>query len=173
MDFFDVVKERCSYRGKFEDRPVPREDLEKIVQAGLDAPSGSNRQTTDFIVVDNGEIIEKIQAIPGGNKAMTGGKAYILCLVDEDQDGVYEGFSFQIEDCAAAVENMLLAITALGYGGVWIDGWLRTQNRAEILGELTGVPPGKKIRVIIPLGKPAEAPERKEKKSFGERVRFL
>jgi len=173
MDFFETTRNRCSYRGLFKDEPVPREDLKKIVQAGLDAPSGCNRQTTEFIVVDNREIIGKIQALPGGNKAMTGGKAYILCLVDEIQDAVYEGFSFQIEDCAAAVENILLAITALGYAGVWIDGWLRTHNRAEKLGELTGVPRGKKIRVIIPLGIPAEPLERKEKKPLEERVRFL
>ena len=173
MDFFETVKNRYSYRGVFEDRKVPREDLEKIVQAGLDAPSGCNGQTTDFIVVDRDDIVEKIRAIPGGNKALSGGMAYILCLVDNVPEAVYEDKSFQVEDCAAAVENMLLAITALGYAGVWIDGWLRSQNRAETLADLTDVPEGKKVRVIIPLGVPAEETERKTKKSLEERVKFI
>ena len=173
MDFFETVKNRYSYRGMFTNSKVPREDLMKIVQAGLDAPSGCNGQTTDFIVVDRDDIVKKIRAIRGGNKAMSGGMAYILCLVDDVPEAIYEGKTFQVEDCAAAVENMLLAITALGYAGVWIDGWLRSQNRAEILAELTDVPEGKRVRVIIPLGVPAEETERKTKKSLEERVKFI
>ncbi|MDC7224932.1 MAG: nitroreductase family protein [Spirochaetales bacterium] len=173
MDFFEAVKKRCSYRGTFMDKPVPREDLRKIVQAGLDAPSGRNKQTTDFIVVDDEAVVKKIQALPGGNRAFSGGKAYILCLVDKEKEAVYEGMHFQLEDCSAAVENILLAISALGYAAVWIDGWLRVQDRAEALAELTGVPVGKKVQIVIPLGIPAEDLVYVDKKSFEERVTFL
>ena len=173
MEFFETIKSRYSYRGAFTDKKIPREDLEKIVQAGLDAPSGKNKQTTDFIVVDRDDIVRKIRDIPGGNKALSGGMAYILCIVDKAPEASYEGMDFQVEDCAAAVENMLLGITALGYAGVWIDGWIRSHNRAQILADLTGVPEDKTVRVIIPLGEPAEELKRVEKKSLSERVKFI
>jgi nitroreductase len=51
MDFFDAVANRHSYRGKYSAHPVPVEDLQKIVQAGIDAPSGCNMQTTEFVIV--------------------------------------------------------------------------------------------------------------------------
>lgn len=172
MDFFEASRTRCSYRGAFTDEPVPREDLIKIVQAGLEAPSGCNKQTTGFVIVDSPRTIEKIQAIPGGNKALSGGRAYILCTVDKNPEPAFEDMSFQVEDCAAAVENILLAITALGYGGVWIDGWLRREGRAESLAKLVNLPEGKTIRVIIPLGRPAETPPSKEKLPFDSRVTF-
>ena len=50
---------RRSYRGKYKNQPVPREDLQKILEAGLAAPSGCNKQTTSLICVDDAEILKK------------------------------------------------------------------------------------------------------------------
>jgi len=80
--------------------------------------------------------------------------------------------SFQIEDCSAAVENILLAITALGYATVWIDGWLRIDKRAERIAELIKLPSSKKIQIILPVGIPSEILSSPKKKSFAERVFF-
>ena len=99
-------------------------------------------------------------------------QVYIACIVDLVPEALYEGYSFQVEDCAAAVENMLLAITALGYGSVWVDGWLRLQNRAEKIGEVIGVPEDKKIRVILPIGVPVEDGIKRKKKEFQTRAWF-
>ena len=173
MDYFEASRKRLSYRGSFLSEKVPREDLRKIVQSGLEAPSGCNQQTTSFIVVDNPDVMSKIQAIPGANKALTGGKAYILSVIDIDPQPVTGILNFQIEDCAAATENILLAITAMGYGGVWIDGWLRSEGRAQILADLVNLPKGKVIRIIIPLGIPAEEIQSKLKKTIEERVTFI
>ena len=49
MDVFEAIGKRYSYRGGFQPRAIPREDLSKIVQAGLQAPSGCNAQTTAFV----------------------------------------------------------------------------------------------------------------------------
>ena len=96
----------------------------------------------------------------------------IACIVDRRPDAVYEGHDFQVEDCAAAVENMLLAITALGYATVWIDGWLRVRDRAATIGRMLGLPEHKSVRVLLPLGVPAEVWPQKEKKPFSERAWF-
>ncbi len=172
MELFAAIEKRYSYRGPFTADPVPREDLARIVKAGLAAPSGKNAQTTHFVIVDDPALVETIGSMHPENRALQTARALIACVVDRRPEAVYEGFSFQVEDCAAAVENMLLAITALGYGSVWIDGWLRREGRAEKIAGLLGLPEGKMIRVLLPVGVPAEDGPRKEKKPFRDRARF-
>lgn len=169
MELFEAIAKRHSYRGAFkEDRPG-RDDLRKIVQAGIQAPSGHNKQTTRFVIVDEPGLVEKIQQLHPGNKAMQQGRAYIVCCVDVEAD---EGLSFEVEDCAAAVENMLLAVTALGYATVWVDGWLRVEGRARTIGDIIGLPKEKIPRVILPLGVPAEEWKQMEKMPFEKRACF-
>lgn len=169
MDVFSAIEKRHSYRGTFTGKQVPREDLKKIVQAGLQAPSGCNAQTTSFVIVDNPEIISHIGDITD-NKVVRNAKAVIVCLADHHP--VYHGTSFGVEDCAAAVENMLLAITALGYATVWIDGALRADNKAKKIAEILGVPGDKEVRIILPIGEPSEKGLQRERKPFAERAWF-
>ncbi len=172
MDLFEAFEKRHSYRGNFLDKPVLREDLIRILNAGLMAPSGKNQQTTEFVIIDDKKLIEKIACLKGANKAVQQAKAFIICIIDKEAEAIYEGFSFQIEDCSAAVENMLLAITALEYASVWIDGWLRVDKRAEKIADLIGLGKNKKIQVILPIGVPAEQKSQPGKKAFEERVYF-
>jgi len=60
MDVFDVIERRHCYRGAYEGRPVPREDLRRIVEAALKAPSGKNAQTTRFVIVDDPGLVRQI-----------------------------------------------------------------------------------------------------------------
>jgi nitroreductase len=170
MELFEAFEKRHSYRGPFTDAFVPRDDLRAIVQAGLLAPSGKNLQTTEFIIVDEPGLLERIAEMNPANAAMRDAKAYVVCVIDKNAASAYEGFSFQVEDCAAAVENMLLAVTGLGYASVWIDGWLRAGGRAERIAELLGVPPHKQVRILLPVGVPAELRGQPEKKPFEERA---
>ena len=171
MDVFEAIEKRYSYRGPYKDEPMPREHLRKILEAGLKAPSGRNMQTTKFVIVDDPDLLEKIGGMHD-KAAMKQARAMIACIIDKNPEPVYEGHSFQVEDCSTAVENMLLAITSLGYASVWIDGWLRVENRAERIGKLLGVPDEKIVRVLLPLGVPAEQGPRKEKMPFEQRAWF-
>ena len=65
MDLFETIGRRHSYRGPFLERPVPRDDLTRIVQAGIQAPSGYNGQSTTFVVVDDASLIGRIGADSG------------------------------------------------------------------------------------------------------------
>jgi nitroreductase len=172
MDLFEAIKKRHSYRGAFSDAPVPREDFQKIVQAGLDAPSGKNCQTTRFVIVDNPALLEQISQMHPANKAMQQAKGFIACIIDKQPEAVYEGLEFQVEDCAAAVENMLLAITAMGYASVWVDGWLRRDGRNEKIAALVGAPDSKIVRILLPIGVPAEEYKQPKKMPFEERAWF-
>ena len=169
MDLFEAIGARYSYRGEFRDTPVPREDLEKIVQAGIQAPSGCNAQTVHFVIVDDADLIDRIAGIVGVGWMRTAA-AVIVCVMETRP--VYRELSFGVEDCAAAVENMLLAITALGYAALWYDGALRNEGKAERIASLLRVGEAGAVRVIIPLGSPRQGGQQNVKKPFGERAWF-
>jgi len=165
MDLFETIRLRHSYRDEYLPDPVPREDLRGIVQAGIQAPSGCNAQSTTFVIVDDPAVLKQLREI-----LSVTAPALIVCVADPSP--VYHGTSFEKEDCAAAVENMLLAITALGYASVWLDGVLRAESRAEKLGKLLGVPAGKRVQVVLPVGRPREKREQRERKPFDQRAWF-
>ena len=169
MDVFEAIGSRYSYRGAFRGAPVPREDLVKIVEAGMKAPSGCNAQTTTFVIVDDPDLCAKIRETHT-MRAVKDARAFIVCCIGRSPKPVYKDHQFEAEDCAAAVENMLLAVTALGYASVWIDGALRYEGRAERIGEALGVPADRVVRILLPIGVPAEPGPRKPKKGFAERA---
>ena len=124
------------------------------------------------MIVDEPELVSQIALMHPANKAMQQAKAFVACIIDTHPDAIYEGFEFQVEDCAAAVENMLLGTTALGYASVWIDGWLRVDGHNEIIGRLLGVPETKIVRILLPIGVPAKEVRGPEKMTFNERAFF-
>ena len=63
MDVFEAIVSRRSYRGRYKPVPVPRDDLEKIMQAGLAAPSGCNKQTVSLIAVDDPAVMKKLLGV--------------------------------------------------------------------------------------------------------------
>lgn len=169
MDVFEAIERRYSYRGRFTGQAIPREELERIVRAGIAAPSGKNAQTTSFVIVDDPVLLKRLAALFDKPCCETA-QAMIVCVTDPRP--VMGNVSFHIEDCAAAVENMLLAITALGYATVWLDGVLRYERLAERVGELLGVPRDRQVRVVLPLGVPAERGQQREKLPFDRRAWF-
>jgi nitroreductase len=169
MDVFEAMSRRHSYRGAFEKRRIPREHLQKIVQAGIQAPSACNAQSPSFVIVDEPEVLAQIAAVVD-RPVVKDAAAIVACVMDPKP--VYKDLSFGPEDCAAAVENMLLAITALGYASVWLDGVLRAEGRGEKVGQILGVPAGLQVRILLPLGVPVERCAQREKKPFAERAWF-
>lgn len=169
MDLFEAIDKRYSYRGKFTDAPVPRADLERIVETGIQAPSAYNAQVTSFVIVDDPELLKQIAGIlerPVCNTA----QAMIACAT---QGTPAPGeFSWAREDCSAAVENMLLAITALGYASVWLGKAFYEDDRAYQIAHLLNVPTEWVVRVVLPIGIAAEAGTQKKKQPFEKRAWF-
>lgn len=169
MDVFEAIANRYSYRGPFTDAPIPREDLLQIVKAGIRAPSAKNEQTTSFALVDDPNLLREIALMIDRPVCQTA-PAMIVCIADPRP--VLDGLSFASEDCAAAVENMLLAITALGYATVWLDGVLRRDGIASRIARLLEAPLGRTVRVLLPVGVPAEAGHQREKLPWEQRAWF-
>ena len=168
MNVLEAIKERKSYRDVFKKEPVPREDLREILEAGTAAPSGCNLQTTQFIAVDEPELVRKIGEIYGREWAMTA-PAVILVLTKYTM--APSGVSYHIQDYSAAAENILLAITAKGYATTWIEGQI-LGRRAEEIGRLLGVPEDMQIVLYLPVGIPEKPLKSVAKLPFEKRAWF-
>ena len=158
MDALEAIQKRRSVR-KYTGDPIPREDLKKIVDAGRLAASGYNRQPWDFIVVMDREMIMKLMMAADW---MDNAAAVIAVVIDTSAE-------FWLEDGSAAVENMLIASTALGYGSCWLEG--DTVPLEEQLKAILGVPEDRRLLTLVPVGVPAEWPV-KEKKSLEEVIHW-
>ncbi|MHB1317796.1 MAG: nitroreductase family protein [Anaerolineae bacterium] len=172
MDLFDAIARRHSYRGPMLDEPVSRDDLRRIVQAGIQAPSGYNGQTTRFVVVDDTEQLAQMAAIDPECGVLRRARAVIACVAPRGPAEGDQRLFFGVEDCSAAAENMLLAITALGYASVWLDGWLRYEGHDDAVAALLGVPEDRIVRVLLPLGRPAREEQQHAKLPWDERAWF-
>ncbi len=172
MDFFEAVKTRASYRGAYLNKPVPEGDLRRILEAAVCAPSGGNLQSTVFYAVtDSGLRAQLAEVFP---TPATKTAPVILAVASRRIPyGPNGEMQFEIEDYAAATENILLAVTALGYAGVWMDGMMKFQDNAEKVRRILGIPEGETPRTIIPIGVPLSPAAPREKAPFSERVRML
>ena len=150
MDALEAIRKRRSVR-KYTGDPIPREDLERIVDAGRLAASGYNRQPWDFIVVTDRATIDRLKVAA---QWMEKAAAVIAVAIDPSS-------RFWLEDGSAAVENMLIASTALGYGSCWLEG--NTLPHEERFKALLGVPEAKRLLTLVPIGVPAEWPAREKK----------
>ncbi len=170
MELKEAIKLRHSYRGPYKNINVSKDILQEIAMSAIMAPTGKNAQTTLFVIIDDQDIINKISKLPGANQAVKEAKAYIACVIDKEPAGVYHGLHFQIEDCAAAVENMLLTITSLGLASVWIDGYLRINDNVTSVNQILELPKEKTVRILLPLGYPEEQHFPRKKLPLEKRV---
>ena len=118
MNVLEAIEKRHSYRGMYKDIPVPRRDLIKIMEAGLAAPSGCNKQTTSLIAVDDPEVLKQLHSVivpPIGETAPAA-----ICVLTQ-RIKAYRDKCYAIQDYAAAIENMLLAAVELGYQSCWYE----------------------------------------------------
>ncbi|MDR2581764.1 MAG: nitroreductase family protein [Fibromonadaceae bacterium] len=170
MDIFECIQKRYSYRGSYVNTPVPREDLEKIIKAGLAAPSGCNKQTTSLIGLDDQQTLDSITSLIkkngfGGKTAPAG-----ICILTQQIPG-YADVYFNIQDYSAAIENMLLAITALGYASCWIEGQItESAETQKQIATLLNLPADYIVVGFLPIGIPEKEGKRPSYKLFSQRA---
>lgn len=162
----DTIFRRRSIR-KFRDGEIDQKKIEQIIRAGMNAPSAGNEQPWHFIVVRERDRLDGItQVHPYSSMLREAEVAIVLCGdVSLEQ---YEGF--WVQDCAAAAENMLLEITDMGLGSVWL-GIYPIKERIDGLRDLFSLPQNVFPFAVFPVGYPGE--EKKENNRFDRaRIHF-
>ncbi|MBQ3160384.1 MAG: nitroreductase family protein [Clostridia bacterium] len=170
MDAIEAIMNRHSYRGKYRPDPVPRADLVTILNAGLAAPSGCNKQTVSLIAVDDPALLQRLREVidpPVGETAPA-----MICVLTE-RIVAYRDRCFSVQDYGAAIENMLLAITALGYQSCWYEGHITDEDRiGQRMARILGVPENYELVCVLPVGVAVSEPIPPKKKPVSERAWF-
>jgi len=145
-----MIRTRRSVR-RYKDEPIPKEHLQTIVDAGRLAASGCNHQPWHFVVVTDKAMIGNFRAV---NTWIVEASAVIVVVMDPKS-------RWWVEDGAAAIQNMMLASKALGYGSCWVEGDILEFE--EHVKSLMGVPAHLRAMALVPIGVPAETPHPKKK----------
>jgi len=153
VDAFEAVLSRRSVR-KFADEPVSDHDVERVVRAAMSAPSAFNEQPCHFVIVRDERMKRRLSGISEFSKPMAG--AQVGIVVCGDTDALRKpGSVYWIIDCAAALENGLIAANACGLGAVWL-GIHPTEERIGAVRDLLALPDSIEPLGMIALGWPAE-----------------
>ncbi|MBR3418556.1 MAG: nitroreductase family protein [Oscillospiraceae bacterium] len=171
----DAIFQRKSYRGAYLPDPVPRADLTTLLEAGLSAPSGCNKQTTSLIAVDDPALLREIFAImdlPDCKSAPA-----VICVLSKHiaayRDGWGKERCYSVQDYAAAIENILLEAVQLGYQSCWIEGHVTdADEQGKRIAEMLAVPEYYELVAVLPIGRAAEPLQSVQKRPFSERAWF-
>jgi nitroreductase len=153
MDMLKIILERRSIR-KYTGETVSREQLWKLVQAGMDAPSSRDTRHFNFVVVDNGQTIEKLTAgLPYAKMLLTAKHAIVVVSDLSVAHGGAET-DYWLQDCSAAAENILLAAQAMGLGACWTAAHPRPDRVAHVK-NILGLPEHAAPLCVIAIGVPS------------------
>ncbi len=160
------IFERVSIR-RYQERAVEPEKIEQILRAGMAAPSAGNQQPWEFYVVTDKEKIRALaKSTPYSGCAANAPAVIVPCYRKE---GLWVPEYAQI-DMSICTENILLEITSLGLGGVWL-GIAPQTDRMRIVEEIIDMDPSLSAFALVPVGYPAE--ERKQQDRFDpERIHY-
>jgi nitroreductase len=171
MDLFKAIEARYSHKEEFSpEAAVPIGDLEKIARAGITAPSGVNRQSVRLVILkDRAELGPVCAASPA--IGLETAPAAIAILTDKTVTPA-DAFNFEKEDYSAAMQNILLAATALGYSSLWLDSPYFDPAKEKEARAVLGASEDYRLWAVVPIGKPNGEGSRREHLSFEERVSY-
>ena len=142
---------------RFTGAPVTDAEIRDLLEAAMAAPSACAKDPWDFIVVRGQAALVKLaDVIPNGPMLRQADAAIVIC---GDPARAHRGLeSYLLQDCSAAVQNILLAATALGLGACWL-GVHPNEERMTPIRRQFGVPENIVPVAVIALGRPADFPE--------------
>lgn len=157
-----VIHNRKSVR-KYTSQNVKKEDMEILLKAAMAAPTGHNAQPWQFIAIKDTSTIHKFhKGLPWNKQLLEANAAIVVC---GDMKKVHEyDPEFWITDASAASQNILLAIEAMGLGGVWCTLY-PGNDRMDLARNILNLPDYIMPLCIIPIGYPTgiEKPKNKFK----------
>jgi nitroreductase len=176
IKMLELISSRQSDR-KYSDKPIEKEKLGRILEAGRFAPSACNAQPWKFIVVDDPNLVDKIAdaasaKLIGMNVFV--GQANVLIIVIREKPnmsskvgGTIKNKDYSLIDIGIASENICLQAKAEGLGSCLI-GWFDERRLRKIL----DIPRSKRVELIITLGYTLSEPRVKKRKPATETVSY-
>jgi nitroreductase len=166
VDFTTLVESRYSVRS-YKTDPIEKKKLQKVLQAMRLAPTATNRQAFQFIVVHTKAREEELKRIYRSDWFTQAPLVVCACGIPAENWVRMDGKNYNDVDVAIAMDHLILAATNEGLGTCWI-GALDAQAAKEVLGLPEGVEP----IALTPLGYPADEPKPKKRKELSELVRY-
>ena len=146
------IFERRSIR-KYTCKEVSDESVRELLKAAMSAPSAGNQQPWDFIIVKDRAVLNEIPKIhPYAQMLKEAPVAIIVCGALEREKHA----GYWVQDCAAAIENILIEAQFLGLGAVWLGVYPR-EDRVTGLKKLLEIPENVIPLAVISIGWPAES----------------
>jgi nitroreductase len=147
----DIIFSRRSIRA-YTDEPVSEADIQSLLEAGMAAPSASNRKPWHFVVVTDRDTLRALAAAhPFGKMIASAAVGIAVCGDPAISD-------WWVEDCSAATENILVAAAGLGLGAVWLGSHGRPEREVAIR-EILGIPERMGVLSLLSIGHPGEEKE--------------
>lgn len=172
MEYTDLIHNRESVRNYDPYRPVPKETLEKILDAGRMAPSARNNQPWKFLVISSSAMLEKVRACYQRDWLKDAPHVLVvLGLKNQAWNRSYDGYNSVETDVAIAMTHIILAAENEGVGTCWIAAY-----NPALLKEVLNPDENQLIFGITPLGysKPGfQKTLLKKRKSLEDIVEFL
>jgi len=170
MTTLEAINARTSYRGGYQNNTIPRNDLIKIMEAGLTAPSGCNTQTTSLIAIDDADVLQKLRAVIEPEFMISA--PAIICVLTQAIPA-YKSVCFNVQDYSAAIQNMLLAIVELGYQSCWVEGQITDVHKiGNKMAKILDVPDDYELVCFLPVGIAKQPLNYVTRKPFNERAWF-
>jgi nitroreductase len=145
----DIIFKRRSIR-KFTSDKIRDSDIQHLLEAGMAAPSANNRQPWQFVVVTERTTLDRLGDVHPYGKMLYEATLAIAVCGEPEVSGAY-----WIQDCAAATENILIAVAGLDLGAVWL-GCTPRNERVEAVQTVLNIPEEVPVLSLIAIGVPAE-----------------
>ncbi len=152
-----LVWRRRSVRRFLPGRPVGEDAIQELLAAAMAAPSACNRRPWEFIVLTEAGRLAAVASLLPNGAFLAEAPLGIVVLGDIARAHAGE-LSYLLQDCSAAIENLLVAAPALGLGACWLGVHPRADRMAG-LRRLFSLPEGIVPVAVLAVGHPAEAPE--------------
>lgn len=164
MELMEAILNRRSIR-QYEKKKIEQEKIDTILKAAMYAPSAMNYQSWEFVVIDNPDLFTRIHSIITHAEMLKGAALAILVCGDKNKEKYVE---YNVQNCSAATQNLLLAAHSEGIGAVWVAVYPNEEVTAGIK-KLFNLPENIIPFTLVAMGYPAEAKETEER-FFREKI---
>ena len=171
MDVYEAIESRASVRD-FTDEDVPSSTVKNFLETAVRAPTAGNLQPWRFYVVRDRDVKKGLCEAAWGQPCVE--QAPVVIVVCAELEVCSSGYGsrgeglYAIQDTAAAVENILLAIVAEELGACWVGAF-----NEEAASEVLILPEGIRPLAMVPIGHPAGKQRRTGREPFENYTKYL